>query len=146
MTSVAGIYFDFKRLQFLARDVMIWYLEIEVILLLVQLGVNYHNDRVKTGVLIDAYLLYTTCRWGLCSDCFGLLRHPTPIAMHPETMPKPCPRTRETMSKLCPNHVPLCACPHWCHWSDTYKIGLERAMLQGLGLRLDPPSIDWLID
>jgi len=62
MTSVAGIYFDFKRLQFLARDVMIWYLEIEVILLLVQLGVNYHNDRVKTGVLIDAYLLYTTCR------------------------------------------------------------------------------------
>jgi len=29
---------------------------------LVQLGVNYHNDRVKTGGLIDAYLLYTTCR------------------------------------------------------------------------------------
>jgi hypothetical protein len=44
---------------------------------------------------------------------------PPPFAMHCETVPKPCPRNRETMSNR-----------SWCRWSDTDIIGANACLKQ----------------
>jgi hypothetical protein len=56
---------------------------------------------------IDAYLLYTTCGWGLCSCSFGPLASPHPFAVQSETMPIQSWNHAQTVSKPCPPLVSL---------------------------------------